>query len=124
MLDRNCHLESEGPTGTKKKKKRRRLMFSSKRALERSKMRPPKLKSKAKDVDDCTRMSIDFGDDDVADLACSQDIMTFSDMLDHAVSQQDIISDNDEGWQHVSDDPSIYLGCATIQWIRYCLHEA
>ena len=38
MLERNCHLQSEGPSGQKKKKKRGRLMFSSKRALERSKM--------------------------------------------------------------------------------------
>ncbi len=81
-------------------------------------MRPPKLKPKVRDVDDCSPMSIDFGDDDVADLASSQDILTLSDMLDHAESQQDIISDSDEGWQHVSDDPSIYIGCATIQWIR------
>ncbi len=78
-------------------------MFSSKRALERSKMRPPKLKSNFKDINEFKRMSIDFGDDDVADLASSQDIMTYSDMIDNGESQQDIISDDDQGWQYVSD---------------------
>ena len=78
-------------------------MFSSKRALERSKMRPPKLKSQVQDVQECMPMSIDFGDDDVADLGCSQNIMTYSDMIDHGGSQQDIISDEDEGWQNVSN---------------------
>jgi hypothetical protein len=102
MLDENCHLQSEGPSVQKKKKKRGRLMFSSKRALERSKMRPPKLKSQVYDVQGSMPMSIDFGDDDVADLGCSQNVMTYSDMIDQGESEQDIISDEDEGWQNVS----------------------
>jgi hypothetical protein len=103
MLDKNCHLDSEGPSVQKKKKKRGRLMFSSKRALERSKMRPPKPKSQVQDIQECMPMSIDFGDDDVADFGCSQNIMTYSDMIDEGGSQEDIISDEDEGWQYVSN---------------------
>ena len=102
MLERNCQLQSEGPSGQRKKKKRGRLMFSSKRALERSKMRPPKLKSRVTDVHECTPMTLDFGDDDVADLASSQDMLTYSDMIDHGVSLQDIISEDEHQWQHVS----------------------
>jgi hypothetical protein len=102
MLERNSHLQSEGPSGQKKKKKRGRLMFSSKRALERSKMRPPKLKSRVKDAHECTRMTLDFGDNDVADLASSQDMLTYRNMKDQVESQQDIISEDEQEWQHVS----------------------
>jgi hypothetical protein len=77
-------------------------MFSSKRALERSKMRPPKLMSRVADVHECTPMTLDFGDDDVADLASSQNTLMYSGMIDQGVSLQDIISEDEQQWQHVS----------------------
>ena len=42
-------------------------------------------------------MTLDFGDDDVADLASSQDMLMYSEMI-----HQDIISDDEHQWQHVS----------------------
>jgi hypothetical protein len=91
-------------------------MFSSKRALERSKMRPPKLKSRVKDVHECTPMTLDFGDNDVADLASSQDILTYNNLNDNGLLHQDILSEDEHQWQHVSVTfrRIIYLGHVTL----------
>jgi hypothetical protein len=97
MLGRSSSLHSEGPSEQKKKKKE----VSSKRALQRSKMRAPRHKSQTMDVQECTHMSIDFGEEDVANLASSQDFVTYSDMDELDNLYQDSLSDGDQRRLHV-----------------------
>jgi hypothetical protein len=101
MFGRSSSFQSEGPSEQKKKKKRGRLLFSSKRALQQSKMRAPRHKSQTMDVQECTHMSIDFGEEDVANLASSQDFVTYSDMDELDNLYQDSLSDGDQRRLHV-----------------------
>lgn len=48
-------------------------------------------------------MSIDFGKEDVADLASFQDMVTYSDMLELEDSQHDTQSEGEQGRLHVSN---------------------
>jgi hypothetical protein len=66
-------------------------------------MRAAKYNSRANDHDTSARMSIDFGKEDVADLASFQDMVTYSDMLELEYSQHDTQSESEQGRLHASN---------------------
>jgi hypothetical protein len=69
MLDKNCSKNTESSSGQKKRKRRGKLLFSSRRVLERSRMRSSKHVSRLTAVEKIVGVKIDFSEEEVTNLA-------------------------------------------------------
>lgn len=78
-------------------------MFSSKRALQRSRMRAPRHQSRTDDIDQCLRMRLDFGEEEVADLASVQEMIALNDNADEEDDDITSVDKRDDGQTSVSD---------------------
>lgn len=74
MLDDICSINSESVSRQKKRKKRGRILYSSRRELERSRMRASKHLSRLTDIEIPVGVRIDFGGgEEVTNLASLQE---------------------------------------------------
>ena len=75
MLDDNCANNTEIASGQKKRKKRGRLLYSSRRVLERSRMRSSKHMSRLTAVEKPEGLRIDFSGEEVTNLGSLQEVV-------------------------------------------------
>ncbi len=75
MQDESCSRHLENVSTQKKGKKRGRLLYSSKRELERSRMRSSKHLNRSTGVHKSLAVRIDFGEEDVTNLASLQEVL-------------------------------------------------
>ena len=78
-------------------------MFSSKRALQRSRMRAPRLQLRTDDIDQCLRMRLGFGEEEIADLASVQEMIALNDNADQEDDDIQSVDKRDHGQTSVSD---------------------
>jgi hypothetical protein len=81
MLDGSCSKNLEYVSTQKKRKKRGRLLYSSKRELQRSKMRTSKQMTRLIGVDKSLAVKIDFGGKDVTNLASLEEVLAVEEAL-------------------------------------------
>ncbi len=87
MLDEFCTTNPESASGQKKRKKRGKLLFSSKRVLERSRMRASKYMSRLSAVEELVGVRIDFSGEEVTNLASLQEVLV-------AIDESEVISED------------------------------
>ena len=75
MRDENCSNNSEIAIGEKKRKKRGRLLYSSRRELERSRMRLSKHMSRLTADEKLVGVRFDFSGEEVTNLASLQEVV-------------------------------------------------
>jgi len=104
MLDDICSINSESVSRQKKRKKRGRILYSSRRELERSRMRASKHLSRLTDIEIPVGVRIDFGGEEVTNLASLQEMVAAED------APQAIREDN----------VKVIEGVATRSIVRHC----
>jgi hypothetical protein len=75
MLAGSCSKNLEYVSPQKKRKRRGRLLYSSKRELQRSRMRGTKQMTRLIGVENSVAMKIDFGSEEVTNLASLQEVL-------------------------------------------------
>jgi hypothetical protein len=79
MRDDTCSINSEIAVGQKKRKKRGRVLYSSRRELQRSRMRLSKHMSRLTVEENLVGVRIDFSGEEVTDLASLQEFVVVED---------------------------------------------
>ena len=76
MLDETCSNNTEIASGQRKRRRRGKLLYSSKRVLERSRMRANKHMSRLTPAGRSVGVRIDFDSEEVTNLASLQEVVT------------------------------------------------
>ena len=75
MLDGGDSKNLESVITQKKRRRRGRLLYSSKRELERSKMRVSKQMTRLTGLQKSLALRIDFGEEDITNIASTQEVL-------------------------------------------------
>ena len=75
MQEENCSNILESATGQKKRRKRGKLLYSSRRVLQRSRMRSTKHMSRLTAVQELVGVRIDFSGEEVTNLASLHEVV-------------------------------------------------
>lgn len=75
MRDDNCSHNTEIAVGPRRRKKRGKLLYSSRRVLQRSRMRSTKHMSRLTAVEELVGVRIDFSGEEVTNLASLHEVV-------------------------------------------------